>query len=189
MTAWLVVVAPPKLHTESTIRALPDLVTFRFSQDCCGEPPKFEFISLSVAASMHCRMVWTGMASLSKLILRSHWPALRAGVSRESAGEVHNKQPARTTRERRIVASPSRGTLRRDDSTAQRLRQQIDVVWKRSLNGDQSPSPRAQLGSMNGCPSTYSTTSTLSMCERFSTAKAHKVGNPEAHGAAILGAS
>ena len=69
------------LQTESTTMVLPTFCTSCFEHLSPRMPPPMEFIALSVSASMQCCMVCAGRLRLSNVIVISHRPALRAGMS------------------------------------------------------------------------------------------------------------
>src|SRR3569832_772446 len=74
---------------------------------CSLEPAKFMFISRSLAASVHCFIVWCGRCALWKSIVNSHRPALRVGRSSACAGAAIARTAIKMTRRR--MADPRFG--------------------------------------------------------------------------------
>src|SRR3569833_879424 len=65
------------------------------------------FISRSLAASVHCFIVWCGRRALWKSIVNSHRPALRVGRSSACAGAAIARTAIKMTRRR--MADPRFG--------------------------------------------------------------------------------
>src|SRR4051812_14099371 len=94
-TACVAIVVPPILQTESTVTVRPLTWMSRLEQSSRPIFPKFDVISLSVAALVHCCMVIAGMPRPSMVIFISHKPALRTGISSDAAGQDRTPAQAR----------------------------------------------------------------------------------------------